>query len=120
MRKGEAAALQWSDLDLQEGIITINKSLDFQAESEDLLFGDTKTYTSTRQIVIANSLIDALLKHRQRQDDDKRILGDTYKYDLNLVFCRRDGSFLPKSTLFNSFSRILKKVNLPKLSINSL
>lgn len=120
MRKGEAAALQWNDLDLQEGIITINKSLDFQAESEDLLFGDTKTYSSTRQIVIASSLIDDLLKHKQMQDDDKRILGDAYKHDLNLVFCRRDGSFLPKSTLFNAFSRILKKANLSKLSIHSL
>ncbi|MFJ7850805.1 tyrosine-type recombinase/integrase [Peribacillus sp. NPDC097206] len=43
-----------------------------------------------------------------------------YQHDLNLVFSRNDGSYLPKSSLFNSFARILKQANLPSLPIHSL
>jgi len=43
-----------------------------------------------------------------------------YHYDLNLVFCRNDGNYLPKSTLFNAVSRILKRAGLQELPIHSL
>lgn len=120
MRKGEAAALQWTDVDLKEGIININKTLDFQAKPDEDLFGDTKTYSSKRKIKIGQSLINDLIKHKKWQNDNKLFLNDIYRHDLNLVFTKNDGSFLPKSTLFNSFSRILKRANLPNLSIHSL
>lgn len=48
MRKGEAAALQWSDIDLKQMTISINKTLDFSAKDRSELFGDTKTYHSVR------------------------------------------------------------------------
>lgn len=44
-----------------------------------------------------------------------------YRHDLNLVLCKNDGSPMPKSTLFNAFQRILKRVNLNEnLRIHSL
>ncbi|MFU2018409.1 tyrosine-type recombinase/integrase [Peribacillus butanolivorans] len=43
-----------------------------------------------------------------------------HHHDLNLVLCRDGGSFMPKSILFNAFSRILKKSELPSLPIHSL
>ncbi|WP_329470489.1 tyrosine-type recombinase/integrase [Exiguobacterium sp. 9-2] len=45
---------------------------------------------------------------------------DFYNHDLNLVLYRNDGNAIPKSILFNSFARILKKDGLPQLSIHSL
>lgn len=50
MRKGEAAAMKWSDVYLKEGLISINKTLDFKAENPSELFGDPKTYSSKRTI----------------------------------------------------------------------
>lgn len=35
MRKGEAAALEWSDIDFKNRTININKTLDFQPENRD-------------------------------------------------------------------------------------
>ncbi|WP_338010540.1 MULTISPECIES: tyrosine-type recombinase/integrase [Bacillales] len=34
--------------------------------------------------------------------------------------CRKDGNFIPKSSLFNAISRTLKKVNIPSMPIHSL
>lgn len=44
----------------------------------------------------------------QRIDNIFR-LKKAYKSDLYLVFCRENGSPLPKSTLFNAFRRITRK-----------
>jgi integrase len=55
------------------------------------------------------------------QNQNKLALNEAYHHDLNLVFCRDDGNYLPKSTLFNAFSLILKRVDLPEdLTIHSL
>ncbi len=48
------------------------------------------------------------------------VIQDLYHYDLNLVLCRNNGNFIPKSSLFNAFSSILKRANLPSLPIHSL
>lgn len=120
MRKGEAAALQWSDVDLNEGKISITRSLDFQANGEEELFGDTKTFNSSRTIMMGPTLCNELRDHLKWQNKNKLMLNDFYRHDYNLVFCRTNGDFLPKSTLFNAFSRALKKAGLPQLPIHSL
>ncbi|WP_078434262.1 site-specific integrase [Metabacillus halosaccharovorans] len=120
MRKGEAAALQWTDINLKENYIDINKTLDFSAKTKEDLFGEPKTFDSKRRISITQPLSSALHKHKKWQFENKEVLKDEYKHDLNLVFCRMDGDILPKSTLFNAFSRILKQAGLNKLPIHSL
>lgn len=120
MRKGEAAALQWPDVDLKNNRITITKTLDFTAKEKDDLFGDVKTIRSARTIRISNSLANDLKYHMQWQNQNKLTLNAIYHHDLNLVLCREDGSPMPKSSLFNAFSRILKKSGLPPLPIHSL
>lgn len=96
------------------------QTIDYEAESDDELFGDTKTYNSEREIPITKRLTMELKAHKIRQNENKLRFKEKYKRDLDLVFCREDGSPLPKSTLFNAFRRILNKVDLPNLSIHSL
>jgi integrase len=122
MRKGEAAALQWTDIDLKERTISIDRSLDFKYASIDKkqIFGDTKTYHSNRVIKISQSFANDLLFHMKYQNQNKLSLNDVYHHDLNLVFCRNDGNYLPKSTLFNVFSRVIKRVGLSSIPIHSL
>lgn len=61
-----------------------------------------------------------LKAHKIGQNDNKLRFKESYKHDLDLVFCKEDGSPLPKSTLFNVFRRILTKAGLPHLDIHSL
>ncbi|WP_050181353.1 site-specific integrase [Domibacillus robiginosus] len=120
MRKGEAAALQWTDIDLKGKTISINKTLDFDPKEDEELFGDTKTHKSKRIITISQSLTNTFQFHLKYQNQNKLALKEIYHHDLNLVLCRNDGNIMSKSTLFNSFARILKKADLPQLSIHSL
>ncbi|MFJ8266586.1 tyrosine-type recombinase/integrase [Peribacillus asahii] len=120
LRKGEAAALQWTDINLKEETISITKSLDFKEASKDpsKMFGNTKNYNSKRVITISHALANDLRFHQKYQNQNKLALKDNYLHDLNLVLCRNDGNYMPKSSLFNSFSRILKKAGLPELPIH--
>ncbi|WP_445487325.1 tyrosine-type recombinase/integrase [Niallia sp. 03133] len=120
LRKGEALALQWENVNLESNRIKILQTLDYEAESDEELFGDTKTYHSVREIPITKRLAMDLKSHRVRQNNNIYRLKDAYKSNLDLVFCREDGSTIPKSTLFNAFRRILKKTGLPNLSIHTL
>lgn len=120
MRKGEAAALQWSDIDLKNMTISISKTLDFQARDDSELFGDPKTYNSVRVIRISQALTNDLKHHAKHQNQNKLGLDNLYRHDLNLVLCRDDGNFIPKSSLFNAFSKILKNVGIPSMPIHSL
>lgn len=120
VRKGEALALQWKNVDLKNNRIHIKQSIDYEAESNDELFSDTKTYHSVREIPITNRLAVDLRSHRVRQNDNIFRFKEAYNQELNLVFCRENGTPLPKSTLFNAFRRILRKADIPALSIHTL
>jgi integrase len=60
MRKGEAAALKWTDIDFKEKKISISETLDFTAKTKSEVFGDTKTFLSTRVISMSQSLTNDL------------------------------------------------------------
>lgn len=83
------------------------------------MFGDVKTYNSKRVITMSQALANDLHFHKKYQNQNKITLNNVYHHDLNLVLCRNDGNYMPKSSLFNSFARILKKVGLPSLPIHS-
>ena len=119
MRKGEAAALQWNDINLKEKTISISKSMDFQPGENGEIFGDTKN-RKTRVIDIADTTVNALKTHFNSQNQNKLLLNDIYRHDLNLVFCRKDGQPMPKTSLFNAFGRILKRAGLNSYPIHSL
>ncbi|MCG7406812.1 site-specific integrase [Paenibacillus sp. ACRRX] len=120
MRKGEAATLQWTDINLNEMKIDINKTLDFSADEDQELFGDTKTFNSPRIIKISQSLVNDLKDHMKYQNRNKLNLNDKYHHDLNLVLCRDTGNFMPKSSLFNAFERRSKRADLPSVPIHAL
>lgn len=120
MRKGEAAALKWSDINFDEGTIRIDETLDFSAAKPSEMFGGTKTINSERTIKISNSLLNDLKYHAKWQNQNKLNLKELYYFDYNLVLCRVDGNFMPKSSLFNAFERICARAGITKLPIHSL
>lgn len=124
LRKGEAAALQWSDIDFKEATISVNKTLNFKAAGsgdKKEMFGEPKTYNSIRIISIDPDLRNDLLIYRKWQNENKLVFDNAYHHDYNFVFCRKDGDYLPKSTLFNKFRKALIKADLPiALEIHSL
>lgn len=66
MRIGEAAALQWSDIDFETGILSINKNLYYKSMKE-YKFVEPKTQASVRDIVIDSDTIKELKEWKEAQ-----------------------------------------------------
>lgn len=67
LRKSEALALGWSDVDLKEDVIHVTKSLDYTDGSKPK-FKSPKTDAGTRDVPIIGILHDALQKARKTAD----------------------------------------------------
>lgn len=61
LRRGEALALQWSDIDFENNVITINKSIEYINNNPHLK--EPKTKAGTRCVPMVNILAAELKKH---------------------------------------------------------
>lgn len=98
----------------------ISIELNVHTRVGESLFGDIKTYNSKRRVKMSDYLANELYKHMDYLNTQRIVNNDVYHHELDLVFARPDGNFLPKSTLFNAFNRINKKAGLEKLHIHAL
>lgn len=77
VRIGECLALTWDDIDLENNMIYISKSLS-KRYYDAWFFGSTKTLTSNRDIPIGNTLSSILKKHKKWQTENKSKYGNSY------------------------------------------
>ncbi|MGE6376632.1 hypothetical protein [Peribacillus muralis] len=100
--------------------MAITKTLDFAAKNKDELLGEPKTDHSRRTITISNTLANDLHFHEKYQNQNKLALAEMYHHDLDLALCRNGCNFMPKSSLFNAFSPIIKRTDIPEIPIHGL
>ena len=117
-RRGEALAITWLDVDLENGAARISKSV--EQTREGIRVKSTKTQR-TRTISLPASLIATLKLHRERQNENRRMFGPDYRADLNLVFCDPQGNFLNPDSVSSKASLIARKAGFSKgVSLHTL
>lgn len=80
VRKGEALALLWSDIDLDKGKVRINKTITRKAGTFDIT--TPKTKNSNRVISMPNCLIVDMIKYRDYQSSINNYDLDSYVFSL--------------------------------------
>jgi integrase len=68
IRRGELLALRWSEIDLDNGLIRINRNL--QYIKKQIVINPPKTKASKRTVAIPESLVDALRRYRKWQREE--------------------------------------------------
>ena len=106
LRPGEILALRWSDVDLEAGMLRINRAL---SNSE---FAAPKTPRSRRKIELSNTARVALRAHRKRQLEERMKKAGLWK-DHGLVFPSAVGTPLSHRNVVRSFKALLKRAGLP-------
>lgn len=101
LRKGEAMALQWKDIDFENQIINVNKTL-AELKSGEPIIQDTKTESSNRIVKIDNQTCQLLKEWKNHIIQQKLSLGIRDKhFENNVVFSNsvlyRDRQYLYKS-----------------------
>ena len=81
MRTGEVFALTWDDIDLDNRIIKINKTVYAKNKEEKgrWYLGTTKTMGSQRDVYICDTLYNILLDYKNTQDNYKKQYAKKYK-----------------------------------------
>lgn len=115
MRRGEVCGLMWSDVDLDAGRLSVQRSL----VSADGTMSHPKTERSRRSNALDPATIAALREHRSRQAAEKLSIGAAY-VDGGLVFCREDGSHLDPDFISKLFTRRRVACGLPKIRLHDL
>jgi integrase len=118
MRQGEMLGLRWEDLDLDRGIVSVRSTL--QRIGGEWQFNQPKSQKSRRQVALAPSAIDALRRHRVRQNEERLRMGGAWE-DWRLVFANEIGKPMEVTNLTNRYFRpLLEKAGLPIIRFHDL
>ena len=82
MRTGEVFALTWNDIDFENGIINIKHNVYDKVDDGRgrWYIGTTKTFKAKRKIYMSETLCNALINFKKRQDYIKKISDLNYNY----------------------------------------
>ncbi len=120
MRQGELLGLQWKNVDLERGIITVNQNLK-RLPKGNLVFGKPKTKTSIRSITIGQETIEVLRIHKEMIERERynESINDLWK-EMDMVFPSTIGTPIDPTNLLKKFRQLLKRVGLPKFRFHDL
>lgn len=115
MRPEEYLGLKWSDIDLERGIVTVQRTLCWRRKGGGYYFGEPKTSRSRRSIILPSSVRDALIEHRKKNQSTEAAAVARNDQILDLVFATSEGTpLMPRNLLKRHFKPILKSANLPE------
>lgn len=114
LRIGEVCALQWKDVDLKTGLITVNKTLnriyvvdDIIGRHTELIIDTPKTQNSIRDIPMSNEILKMLKTIKKVVNQDYYILtNESYP--------------LEPRTYRSYYSKLLGNLKIPKLKFHGL
>ena len=113
LRPSEYLGLKWADMDLERGVINVQRSLHWRSyKTGDWYFGEPKTPRSRRRIPLPASALRALIEHRRNQNEERLKAGPDYA-NLDLVFATGEGQPLIRLNVVQKhFKPILKRAKL--------
>jgi integrase len=118
LRQGELLGLKWDDLDLERGVLQVQRTL--VQTKEGLAFNAPKTAKGKRSVQLTKAALEALRAHRSRQLEEKSRLVGLWQ-DSGLVFCSQTGTPLDRNNLVvRSFKPLLKQTGLPEIRFHDL
>lgn len=110
-RRGELAALRWSDVDLDAGVVHIRRAL--KQVGADVFEGDTKTHQE-RTIALPPAAVELLRRFRVEVDDlaanvDLPLVADPFVFSPDVD---RGRPYVPSSLTY-MFARIARAAGMP-------
>jgi len=120
LRRGEIIGLKWSDIDLQDGEVTLTIRRQLVRDKTGLHFNDLKTKGSRRTLHLSTPLVDLLERHHHRQEAEALIRGEARQNSENLIFTSTVGTPLDPEDFGKGVPAITKKAGLGHWSIHEL
>jgi integrase len=116
MRRGEMLALKWTDLDLESGLLAVQRTLS-RGETSRFLEAEPKTQAGRRRIKLSPSTIDALKRQKVRQLEHRLAVGEAYG-DRGYVFANLTGGHIDPSALYHAYNALIERAGVPRIRLH--
>ncbi|MGR7027696.1 site-specific integrase [Geodermatophilus sp. URMC 62] len=117
LRRGEALALHWPDVDLDAGLLRVRWTL--SRTSQGLRLEEPKTDKSRRTVSLPRSAIEALRAHRTRQLEEQRAAAGAWQ-EQGLVFTTEIGTPLEPRNVLRRFEFLAERAGLRGVTLHTL
>jgi len=117
LRRGEAAGLRWSDLDLDAGTLTVAGQL--QQLGGRLIAGPPKSDAGRRVIALDKTTITALREHRTRQQAERAAAGTRWA-ETGYAFTTVTGTPFRPDRMTRQFAKLVAASGLPPVTLHGL
>ncbi len=128
-RRGEICGLRWSDIDLDAGVMAINRNLSYIAH-RGTIFDYPKTKKSRRCIRLSDDCIKLLEDYKQWQTRERLKVGTYWQQSItieggkivrnDLLFTKPDGKPIDPNVVSSWFPVFLREHGLPPCRFHSL
>ena len=110
LRRGEILGLKWSDIDLVNKTIRVQRSLAY-IPKKGYILTSTKTRKSNRIVPISDTVVNELVKYCKQQEIWKEQLGEQYQEE-DLVICTETGSKQDPRNVLRALKRLITTSNV--------
>lgn len=114
LRAGEIGGLQWNDIDFENGVINVQRTILQDAQKGGFYFGTPKTKKSKRKIPLTNEAVSILNNQKLLQNKLKMKSKNWNNNWSGLVFTTVNGNPVGSSTFRTMMIRIVKNINLDR------
>ena len=119
LREGEVLGLLWDCVDLERGVIVVNKQLQKERRGKGEYHLVTTKNGKSRQITAAPFVVDLLKKQRRLQESQKRLAGEAWE-NSGLVFTNEMGHHLSAQTVYLHFKKLAGQAGFPSARFHDL
>ena len=110
--------LEWQDIDLKTGIVSINRSSQYLAD-KGVFTKTPKTESSIREVAIPDFVVSLLEQYKLWYDEQKSFYGELWT-DSNRLFVQADGKPMHPSTISKWFVKYVGQIGLPVINFHGL
>lgn len=116
LRVGELTALKWCDIDFENKLLHVARTIDYRTDSGEWEIRSPKSQSGIRNILLSNEAI-CILKNQRQKMQPLNVIPIEYH---DFVFLSKNGNPVKNSTYNKDLQRICKKTGIAHFSMHTL